>query len=71
MKPWVDYMKHILDVLKKENRWLTFDELHSKVDSDCDWTDFAMQLEQLVEQGEVQYILPYGADVGYYGINKL
>lgn len=64
-------MKHILEVLEKENRWLTFDELYRKVPCDCDWTDLALQLEQLVEQGEIQYILPFGADVGYYGIGKL
>ena len=63
--------RHILRVLEKENRRLTFDELYSKVPCDCDWTAFALQLEQLVEQGEVQYILPCGADVGYYGIVKL
>ena len=63
--------KCILDVLAAEHRWLTFDELYSKAQWDSDWTDFALQLEQLVEQGEIQYILPYGADVGYYGIGEL
>ena len=53
----------ILSALKKESRWLTFDELYSKAQCDCDWTDFARQMEQLVEQGEVQYILPCGADI--------
>lgn len=61
-------MKHILEVLEKENRWLTFDELYSKVQSDCDWTDFALQLEQLVEQGYIQYALFRGMDVGCYRI---
>ena len=61
----------ILSVLKKESRWLTFDELYSKVQGNCDWTDFALQLEQLVEQGEVQYSPSCGADIGYYGISEL
>ena len=71
-----DGVKHvnresILSALKKESHWLTFDELYSRVQCDCDWTDFALQMEQLVEQGEVQYILPCGADIGYYGISEL
>ena len=61
----------VLRVLDAENRWLTFDELYSMAQCNCDWTDFALQLEQLVEQGEVQYVLPCGADIGYYGIDKL
>ena len=63
--------RHILRVLKKESCWLIFDELYSKAQCDCDWTDFALQLERLVDQGEVQYILPYGADIGYYGIGNM
>lgn len=61
----------ILSTLKIESRWMTFDELYSKVQCDCDWTDFALQLEQLVEQSEVQYSLSCGADIGYYGIDRL
>ena len=61
----------VLRVLEAENRWLTFDELYSRVQCDCDWTDFALQLEQLVEQGEVQYSPSCGADIGYYGIGRL
>lgn len=60
--------KRILDVLTKEGRRLTFDELYNKVHPDCDWIKFAGVLEGLVEQGKVQYTLPYGADVGCYGI---
>lgn len=63
--------KRILDILKAENYWLTFDELYGKAQIDCDWVLFASLLEQLVEQGQVQYFLPYGADVGYYGIGEL
>ena len=58
----------ILKVLIEESRWLTFDELYSKAQPDCDWISFAGVLEDLVEQGKVQYTLPYGADVGYYSI---
>ena len=59
----------ILCVLEAEDRWLTFDELLNSVDYDCAWTVFATHLERLVEQGKVLYVLPYGADVGYYSIN--
>ena len=59
--------EHILSILDKENRWLTFDELYQKAQSDFDWTVFARVLERLVAQGRVQYVLPCGADVGYYG----
>lgn len=59
----------ILCVLEAEGRWLTFDELLNSVDCNCAWTVFAAHLERLVEQGKVLYVLPYGADVGYYGIN--
>ena len=58
----------ILKILGKESRCLTFDELYRKVQPDCDWVSFAGVLEGLVEQGKVQYTLPYGADVGYYSI---
>ena len=64
------YYQHILNVLEKENRWLAFDELFNRIQPDCDWTAFAMQLEHLVEQGKVQYILPYGADTGSYRIRE-
>lgn len=60
--------ERILRVLTEESRWLTFDELYRKAQPDCDWTSFAGVLEGLVEQGKVQYTLPYGADVGYYSI---
>lgn len=56
----------ILRVLEMEERWLTFDELFDKVCPSCAWTVFAVHLERLVEKGKVQYILPYGADVGRY-----
>lgn len=59
--------KFIMKVLEEENRWLTFDELFIKVQPDCDWIAFAAQLEQLVKNRELRYILPSGADVGYYG----
>ena len=59
----------ILSVLEAEDHWLTFDELLSRVHYDCAWTEFAAHLERLVEQGKVLYVLPYGADVGYYSIN--
>ena len=59
---------HILKVLEKESRCLTFDELYHKTQPDCDWISFAGVLEDLVEQGKVQYTLPYGADVGCYSI---
>ncbi len=58
--------KHILKVLEDESCWLTFDELYGKVQTGCDWISFAETLEHLVEYGKVQYILPYGAEVGYY-----
>ena len=61
----------IMRVLEAEKRWLTFDELHEKVQLDCDWVDFAAQLEELVVQGKIQYTLPSGADVGYYGFKGL
>ena len=60
----------ILKVLTEEPRWLTFDELYRKAQPDCDWISFAEVLEGLVEQGKLQYILPYGADTGYYGIAR-
>jgi len=61
----------IIKILEKENRWLTFDELLVKVQPDCDWVAFAAQLEQLVAQGDIQYALPSGADVGCYGHKEL
>jgi len=63
--------KSIVKVLEEENRWLTFDELFTRVQPDCDWIAFAAQLEQLVAQGEIQYTLPSGADVGCYGHKEL
>lgn len=52
------------------SRWQTFDELYSKFQCDCDWTDFARQLERLVERGDVEYALPPGMDVGCYRIKE-
>lgn len=63
--------KRIIDVLEKENRWLTFDELYEKVQPDNDWVNFAAQVEQLVLRHCIQYVLTNGADVGYYGGRKL
>ena len=60
--------ERILKVLTEESRCLTFDELYHKAQTECDWVLFAGVLEGLVEQGKVQYALPYGADVGYYSI---
>lgn len=56
-----------MKTLAEESHWLTFDELYSRVRSDYDWIEFAELLETLVEQGSVQYVLPRGADTGYYG----
>jgi len=66
----MDKDKAILNVLEAENRWLTFDELYSKVQPDCDWIRFALHLESLVDQGLVQLILERGMDDGYYGISR-
>ena len=60
--------KHILKVLEAERRWLTFDELYYLVQCDCSWTDFALQLEDLVGRGEVEYRLSCEMDVGCYRI---
>ena len=60
--------ERILKILAEESRYLTFDELYRKVQPDCDWVSFAGVLEGLVEQGKVQYTVPYGADVGCYSI---
>ena len=60
--------ERILKTLAEESRCLTFDELYRKAQPDCDWVSFAGVLEGLVEQGKVQYTLPYGADVGCYSI---
>jgi len=61
----------IVKALEKENRWFTFDELLEKMNPDCDWVAFAAQLEQLVAQGEIQYTLLSGTDVGCYGHKEL
>ena len=58
----------IIQILEEETHCLTFDELYRKSQLDCDWISFAEVLEGLVEQGKVQYTLPYGADVGCYRI---
>lgn len=60
--------EQILTMLEKESCWLTFDGLYTKLQPDCDWVAFAEVLESLVAQRLVQYILPFGADIGYYGI---
>ena len=61
------FHERILKTLAEESHWLTFDELYDKVRSSYDWVEFAELLETLVEQGSVQYVLPRGADTGYYG----
>ena len=66
----MDAADRILKVLTDEACWLTFDELYSKAQFDCDWILLAEVLEGLVEQGKLQYTLPYGADIGYYGIAR-
>ena len=62
--------ERILKTLAEESHWLTFDELYDRVRPDYDWIEFAELLETLVEQGSVQYVLPRGADTGYYGIKS-
>ena len=62
--------ERILKILAEESHCLTFDELYRKAQPGCDWVSYAGVLEGLVEQGEVQYTLPYGADVGYYSIKS-
>jgi len=66
-----DEAQSILDILSRENRRMTFDELYELAKPDCDWVTFASQLELLVEQGAVKHILPAGADVGFYEINSV
>ena len=66
-----DISRHILCVLKEENRWLSFDELYTKIQTPYDWIAVSSHLEYLVETGKVQYVLPYGADVGCYAIRGL
>ena len=66
-----DVSKRILRVLKEENRWLSFDELYTKIQAPYDWIAVSSHLEYLVETGKVQYVLPYGADVGRYAIRGL
>ena len=63
--------ERILKILMDESCWLTFDELYCKAQPDCDWIEFIRVLESLVARGKVRYVLPYGADVGYYGIGEL
>ena len=70
---WVSKMNHmnykdILKVLEREHLWHTFDELYYLVQCDCSWTNFALQLEHLVEQGDMEYTLSRGMDVGCYRI---
>lgn len=60
--------RHILDVLARERRWLSFDKLYDMAQCDREWTDFALRLERLVKQGAIEYTLSYGMDVGYYRI---
>lgn len=62
--------ERILKALAEESHWLTFDELYDRVRPDYDWIEFAGLLEGLVEQGNVQYILPHGADTGFYRIKS-
>ncbi|MDE7246668.1 MAG: hypothetical protein K2N43_02140 [Lachnospiraceae bacterium] len=66
-----DISKRILRVLKDEKRWLSFDELYTKIQTSYDWIAVSSHLEYLVETGKVQYVLPYGADVGCYAIRDL
>ena len=54
--------ERILKILAEESRCLTFDELYHKTQPDCDWVSFAGVLEDLVEQGKVQYITFEGKD---------
>lgn len=62
--------ERILKTLAEESRWLTFDELYNRIWPGYNWIEFAELLETLVEQGSVQYVLPRGADTGYYGIKS-
>ena len=61
---------YILNVMKREDQWLTFDELRMKMPANYDWVEFASKLEQLVEHGLVQFRLTKGMDTGYYRISK-
>lgn len=62
--------KLILRVLKKEQCWLTFDELYEKAQAGCDWITFAHHLERLIKRGFVRYILPYGSDNSCFRISR-
>lgn len=59
--------KLILQVLKEENRWLTFDELYDKMHVEYDYFVFLDHLNKLVKQGKIQYIPAQGMDRAYYG----
>lgn len=63
-------IKNSVALLDSVSRWQTFDELYSKVQCDCDWTDFVLQLERLVDRGHVEYALSPGMDVGCYRIKE-
>ena len=62
--------KAILNTLKKEKIWLTFDELYTKAQTNCDCIRFALCLEKLVKKRLIRQILPYGSDFSYYKLSN-
>lgn len=63
--------KAIIDVLVKENRWMTFEELIDAVPYEYDSMKFFERLTRLAEQGKIQYIPAQSMDRAWYGSIEL
>lgn len=59
--------KEIISILETANRWMTFEELSDAITREHSYTSLSLRLQELAEQGKIQYIPASGMDRSWYG----
>lgn len=61
--------KEVVSILKREDRWMTFEELCDQLTAEHDYLTLYNALRQMADQGRIQYTPApeYGGDRAYWG----
>lgn len=59
--------KEIISILETANRWMTFDELSDSIIREHSYTTLSLRLQELAEQGKIQYVPASGMERSRYG----
>lgn len=59
--------KEIISILETANKWMTFEELSDAIIREHNYIALSVRLQELSEQGKIQYIPASGMDTSWYG----